>query len=72
MDLLKGLQESIKANLQFHGQPLHEATQGCLFNQIALHTLQLFQGLKSFCNLQKIFAQDYETTTCGALRRLVV
>ncbi len=34
-----GLQKSIKANLQFHGQPLYEAIQDYLFNQIAPHML---------------------------------
>ncbi len=34
-----GLQKSIKDNLQFHGQPLYEAIQDCLFNQIAPHML---------------------------------
>ncbi len=70
--LPKGLQESIKANLQFHGRPSYEATQDCLFNQIALHTFQLLQGLKSFRSLQEILAQDSKTITYGAPRQLTM
>jgi len=51
---------------------MYEATQDCLFNQIAPHTLQLFQGLKSLHGLQEILAQDSKTTTHGVLRRLLV
>jgi hypothetical protein len=54
--LLKGLHESIKVDFQFHGRPLYETTQDCLFNQIALHMLQFLQGLKSLHSLQEILA----------------
>jgi hypothetical protein len=70
--LPKGLQESIKTNIQFHGRPSYEATQDCLFNQISPHTFQLLQGLKSFRGLQEILAQDSKTITYGAPRQLTM